>query len=106
MCSLCEANDGFYQSCQDCGTLICLDISPDNGVGDLDRAYTTESGDVYCASCGREHDAAAREIELMEDPDGTELGDRLTEANAEIESLKLRIVELEQTQESQKENPE
>ena len=70
MCQLCDANDGNLQSCQDCGRLICFDEKPDS-VDVIDRAYVTESGDVFCRRCGRKYDAASereREEEFYEPP--------------------------------------
>jgi hypothetical protein len=58
MCKLCDESEEM-QSCPDCGKLICFDC---NGGDDIIRpAYVTESADLYCDRCGREHDAAEDE---------------------------------------------
>ena len=59
MCQLCEDNNGDYQSCVDCSRLICFDEQSEDDV--VARAYVTESGDLYCTKCGKEHDHAADE---------------------------------------------
>ena len=62
MCQLCEQNDGEYQSCQDCGRLICFDENPDS-IDVIDRAYVTSGGDLFCTRCGSGHDRAEEEAE-------------------------------------------
>lgn len=60
MCELCDQNDGEYMSCQDCGRMICYDVtSSDFDV--IDRAYVTASGDLFCARCGSRYDQAEEE---------------------------------------------
>ncbi len=55
MCDLCdESEDGSMQSCQDCGVLICFDVESDDDV--VQRAYVTQSGDLFCHHCGVQHD--------------------------------------------------
>ena len=52
-------------SCQDCGRLICFD-EPADSEDVIDRAYVTDSGDLFCTRCGREYDRAEREAEEEE----------------------------------------
>lgn len=63
MCYLCENNGGEYQGCQDCGRLICFDIKQGDDV--IAPAYVTESGDLFCDSCGREYDSEANRDEWL-----------------------------------------
>ncbi len=60
MCDLCEKNGGQYDSCQDCGRLICFDEQPDS-VDVIDQAYVTAGGDLFCWRCGRKYDEAEEE---------------------------------------------
>lgn len=62
MCELCDENGGDYQSCQDCGRLICYDAHPSN-VDVIDRAYVTQSGDLFCRRCGAQYDAKEEEFD-------------------------------------------
>lgn len=58
MCKeLCEEYDG--QSCPDCGRLICFDTKHGDDI--MRPAYVTESGDLYCDRCGKDHDRAEEE---------------------------------------------
>ena len=62
MCSLCDATEtGEFQSCQDCGALICFDVEGGDEV--LRPARVTASGDLYCDRHAREHDRAEEEQE-------------------------------------------
>ncbi len=54
MCQMCEENGGEMIACQDCRCSICFDVTTDDDV--IRRAYITESGDVYCSSCGPAND--------------------------------------------------
>ena len=60
MCYLCKNNDlgdgfgGDFESCQNCGRLICFDV--DSGDDVIRPAYVTSSGDLFCDPCGRKHD--------------------------------------------------
>lgn len=58
MCDLCEQNGGEYESCQDCGKLICFDEEPGTGGDVIDCAYVTASGDLFCTRCGSKYDRA------------------------------------------------
>lgn len=59
MCYLCEEAKGETVNCQGCGNVICFDTE---FADDIDApAYVTESGDLYCLSCGRRHDEAEEE---------------------------------------------
>lgn len=69
-CQDCE--DEAPESCQSCGRLIFDDT---DGYDDVASApYVTESGDLYCIPCGRQHDEAQREqderdaVDWMDDP--------------------------------------
>lgn len=66
MCYLCDENENGYESCQQCGRMICFDNKPNN-IDVVDRAYVTASGDLYCYRCGSSHD---QEEEDFEDEDG------------------------------------
>lgn len=68
MCSLCEENEDGYEVCQDCGIMICFDVDYRDDV--ISGAYVTESGDLYCRECGREHDKAEYEDDFMFGPCG------------------------------------
>lgn len=60
MCDLCDENGGEYQSCQDCGRMICFDATP-SSFDVIDRAYVTNSGDLFCARCGSRYDIEEEE---------------------------------------------
>jgi len=48
MCDMCDENEGDFESCQDCGKLICFDVEVGDDV--LRPAYVTSSGDLFCDS--------------------------------------------------------
>lgn len=62
MCDLCDQNNGEMESCQDCGRLICFDVKADS-VDVIDRAYVTQSGDLFCTRCGSKYDQAEEDGE-------------------------------------------
>jgi len=55
MCDMCDKNGGDFESCQDCGKLICFDVEVGDDV--LRPAYVTSSGDLFCDRCGSRYDA-------------------------------------------------
>jgi len=55
MCDMCDENGGDFESCQDCGKLICFDVEVGDDV--LRPAYVTSSGDLFCDRCGSRYDA-------------------------------------------------
>ena len=55
MCDMCDENKGDFESCQDCGKLICFDVKVGDDV--LRPAYVTSSGDLFCDRCGSRYDA-------------------------------------------------
>lgn len=60
MCNLCDENGGEYQFCQGCGRMICFDVTPSN-FDVIDRAYVTNSGDLFRQRCGSRYDIAEEE---------------------------------------------
>ena len=74
MCQLCDENpNGEYESCQDCGCLICFDEESGDDV--IRPAYVTAGGDLFCDRCGRKHDQA--EEDAADDEAFSDLGDVL-----------------------------
>lgn len=69
MCDWCKENDGEPIGCQDCGVMLCWDITGFDDV--LSQPYVTSYGDVYCLRCGRRNQQA---IEDMEEEEAEEYG--------------------------------
>ena len=61
------ADEEDYGGCQDCGRL--LDKSMEGYDNIVSAPYMTESGDLFCIPCGREHDKAEREADEADFPD-------------------------------------
>lgn len=61
VCYLCDESDQGYETCQDCGRMICFD---DEHTDDICApAYVTCTGDLFCWPCGLRHDRAQDEEE-------------------------------------------